>query len=131
MKFQNFLALARENLKKNARFVADAREKRSIFFTSLLFYKQNAPIYARIFFNAAKMYTYKFWKISLPPPLSVNFGLRPSLKRQLYLLKVLLLTCLRSRSPDNGKNFVGAEKILKDELKGIDQGKIHSQMSQK
>ena len=32
---------------------------------------------------------------------------------------------------DNGTNFVGAEKILKDELKRIDQGKIHCQMSQR
>ena len=32
---------------------------------------------------------------------------------------------------DKGTNFVGAEKILKDELKRIDQGKIHCQMSQR
>ena len=32
---------------------------------------------------------------------------------------------------DNGTNFVRAEKVLKDELKRIDQGKIHCQMSKR
>ena len=32
---------------------------------------------------------------------------------------------------DNGTNFVGAERILKDKLKRIDQEKIHRQMSQR
>ena len=57
MKFHNFLALARENFQKPP-FLSQARAKKGRFFTFLLFYKQNALIYARIFFNAAKMYTY-------------------------------------------------------------------------
>ena len=57
MKFQNFLALARETFKKPS-FVASAREKKGRFFYFSLFYKQNALIYAIEFLNAAKMYTY-------------------------------------------------------------------------
>ena len=67
MKFQNFLALTRETFQKSD-FVAGAREKKVDFLTFSLFYKQNALIYARKFFNATKMYPYKSWKISLAPP---------------------------------------------------------------
>ena len=58
MKFQIFLAFAGETF-QTPLFVAGVSEKKVDFFTFSLVYKQNALIYARNFFNAAKMYTYK------------------------------------------------------------------------
>ena len=58
MKLQNFLALTRETFQKSD-FVAGAREKKVNFLTFSQFYKQNALIYARKFFNATKIYVLK------------------------------------------------------------------------
>ena len=68
MKFQHLRAIT----SKNHPFCRRHARKKVDFFTFLLFYKQNALIYARNFFNAAKMYTYSPEKLACPPP--QNFG---------------------------------------------------------
>ena len=86
MKFQNFLALTRETLKK--RFLAQARSKNGRFFLLFFsFFTHNAPIYDTNKFQQNKnvhIYVLKNW---LGPP--VNFGLRTGLPSS-GLIRVLL-----------------------------------------
>ena len=66
MKLKKFV-LARENFQKPP-FLSQARAKKGRFFYFLLFYKQNALIYAGIFFNSAKYTHISPEKLAWPSP---------------------------------------------------------------